>query len=197
MLTFEYSSVFLLLVLPLLLRRVLPPHREPSMAVRAPFTQRLATLTGETPKSGATIKRRGKVQWCLLAIWWICLVTALARPQWLESPLVQELPKRDLLLAVDLSGSMGTEDFTDPSGTVIDRLAAVKQVLSGFLAERQGDRVALVFFGSAPFVQAPFTEDLEVVQELLFEAQVRMLGPRTMLGDAMGLGINLFERSNV
>lgn len=104
---------------------------------------------------------------------------------------------RDLLLTVDLSGSMDTEDFTDAAGVRTDRLTAVKQVLADFLAEREGDRVGLVLFGSAAFVQAPFTADLEVVQELLDEAQVRMLGPRTMLGDAIGLGINLFERSEV
>jgi len=46
-------------------------------------------------------------------------------------------------------------------------------------------------------VQVPFTDDLDVVRELLDEAQIRMLGPRTMLGDAMGLAINLFERSEV
>ncbi|MEM1412006.1 MAG: VWA domain-containing protein, partial [Pseudomonadota bacterium] len=115
----------------------------------------------------------------------------------LEDPIVHEEPMRDLLLAVDLSGSMDAEDFTDAQGKQVDRLTAVKQVLEDFLAKREGDRVGLVFFGSAAFVQAPFTSDLDVVGELLDEARVRMLGPRTMLGDALGLGINLFERSEV
>jgi Ca-activated chloride channel family protein len=79
----------------------------------------------------------------------------------------------------------------------VDRLTAVKQVLDAFLARRDGDRVGLILFGSAAFVQAPFTADLDVVRELLDETQIRMLGPRTMLGDAMGLAINLFERSEV
>jgi Ca-activated chloride channel family protein len=92
---------------------------------------------------------------------------------------------------------MEAEDFTDEEGNRTDRLTAVKQVLGDFLAEREGDRVGLVLFGSVAFVQAPYTADLEVVTELLDEAQVRMLGPRTMLGDALGLGINLFERSEV
>jgi len=197
MLTFAHPWLFLLIAAPLLARWLLPAHREPGLAVRVPFLDRLAALTGQTPGSGATIKHRDLTQWLLLAFWWLCLVSALARPQWLEPPIVRELPSRDLLLAVDLSGSMATEDFTDPSGAVIDRLAAVKQVLTSFLAARDGDRVGLVFFGSAPFAQAPFTDDLEVVQELLQEAQVGMLGPRTMMGDAMGLGINMFERSEV
>ncbi len=197
MLTLAHPWLLLLLPLPLLLRALLPAHREPRVAVRAPFTDRLADLTGQAPADGAAVLRRKRMQWVLLASCWLLLVAGLARPQWLEDPVVDNLPMRDMLLAVDLSGSMETEDFTDATGNTTDRLTAVKQVLADFLAERDGDRVALVFFGSAPFVQAPFTADLEVVQELLDEAQVRMLGPRTMLGDAMGLALNLFERSEV
>jgi Ca-activated chloride channel family protein len=104
---------------------------------------------------------------------------------------------RELLVAVDLSGSMEAMDFTDADGNAVDRLTAVKQVLDEFFARRDGDRVGLILFGSAAFVQVPFTDDLDVVRELLHEAQIRMLGPRTMLGDAMGLAINLFERSEV
>lgn len=192
-----YPWLLLLLPLPVLARRWLPPHREPRTAVRAPFTPTLAHITGQQTAAGASVLRRRPWQWFLLLTGWALLVLALARPQWLEEPLVNELPMRDLLLAVDLSGSMDTPDFTGADGQETDRLTAVKQVLTGFLAERDGDRVGLVLFGSAAFVQAPFTADLEVVQELLDEAQVRMLGPRTMLGDAIGLGINLFERSDV
>ena len=108
-----------------------------------------------------------------------------------------QLPMRDLLVAVDLSGSMETRDFTDSSGAVTDRLSAARQVLDDFLSRRDGDRVGLVFFGSAAYVQAPFTQDLDVVRALMDEAQVRMLGPKTMLGDAIGVAINLFERSEV
>lgn len=197
MLELAHPWLLLLLPLPWLLHRFLPPHREPRIAVRAPFTGRLAALTGQAPAPGATVVRRRRIQWALLILCWAAVVSALARPQWLEEPLVKELPMRDLLLAVDLSGSMATEDFTDAAGNTTDRLTAVKQVLDTFLERRDGDRVALVFFGSAPFVQVPFTDDLAVVRELLAEARVRMLGPRTMLGDAMGLAINLFERSDV
>jgi Ca-activated chloride channel family protein len=73
----------------------------------------------------------------------------------------------------------------------------VKAVLDGFLARRQGDRVGLILFGSAPFVQAPFTEDLKVCRELLAEAQVNMAGPQTAFGDALGLAINVFDSSPV
>jgi Ca-activated chloride channel family protein len=102
-----------------------------------------------------------------------------------------------MLLAVDLSGSMETQDFTDAQGKKVDRLTAVKEVLDDFLAKRKGDRVGLIFFGSAPFVQAPFTEDLGVCRQLLDEAQVKMAGPQTAFGDAIGLAMTVFDRSTV
>jgi Ca-activated chloride channel family protein len=102
-----------------------------------------------------------------------------------------------MLLAVDLSGSMDTKDFTNAKGETVDRLAAVKEVLDDFLTQREGDRVGLIFFGSAPFVQAPFTEDLKVCRQLLDEAQTKMAGPQTALGDAIGLAITMFDRSQM
>jgi len=122
---------------------------------------------------------------------------ACSRPQIIEPPVIKTVPVRDMLLAVDLSGSMQTQDFTDASGKKVDRLTAVKEVLDDFLSKRKGDRVGLIFFGSAPFVQAPFTEDLKVCRELLDEAQVSMAGPQTALGDALGLAITVFDRSQV
>jgi Ca-activated chloride channel family protein len=92
---------------------------------------------------------------------------------------------------------METQDFTNSLGKKVDRLTAVKEVLDDFLVHREGDRVGLIFFGTAPFVQAPFTEDLKVCRQLLDEAQVKMAGPQTAFGDAIGLAITLFERSPV
>jgi Ca-activated chloride channel family protein len=189
--------MFLLLPVPLLLRRLLPAYRETQQSVRAPFVGLLVRISGSGEQVGQGTRARIAAQWIVLALVWIALVTALARPVWMDDPLVRELPMRDLLVALDLSGSMETQDFTGDDGAVTDRLTAAKQVLDRFLARRDGDRVGLIFFGSAAFVQAPFTEDLSVVRSLLEEAQVRMLGPRTSLGDAIGLAINLFERSEL
>lgn len=197
MLTFAYPWLFLLIPLPLLVRRLLPAHHQRKAAVRVPFLQRLSRLTGLQTDSGVAVARRAFSQWLVLGITWFLIVLAISRPQWLGEPVINELPMRDLLVAVDLSGSMEAMDFADTKGNSVDRLTAVKQVLDDFLSRRDGDRVGLILFGSAAFVQVPFTDDLDVVRELLGEAQVRMLGPRTMLGDAMGLAINLFERSEV
>jgi Ca-activated chloride channel family protein len=197
MLEFQYPWVFLLLPLPLLVYYLAPAYREPRLAVRVPFLDVLQRLSGATREQEAALVRRSRWQRVQLVVAWLALVTAIARPAWIEAPIVRELPMRDLLVALDLSGSMETRDFTDPSGAVTDRLSAARQVLDDFLARRDGDRVGLIFFGSAAFVQVPFTEDLEVARELLGEAHVRMLGPRTVLGDAIGVAIRLFERSEV
>lgn len=197
MLQFAYPWMFLLLPLPLLMHWLAPPHHEPRLAVHVPFMRVLARVAGGASAAGTVITRRRRLQWVQVVLAWLAIVSAAARPLWLGEPIIRELPMRDLLVAVDLSGSMETRDFTDAGGAITERLAAAKQVLDGFLARRDGDRVGLVFFGSAAFVQSPFTDDLGVVRELLDEAQVRMLGPRTVLGDAIGMAIPLFERSAV
>lgn len=197
MLTIAHPWLLLFLPLPWIIRKLLPAHHERKEAVRVPFMQRISRSLDINPGEDLVISKRPLSQWLMLGLAWLFLILAMARPQWLEDPIIKELPMRDMLVAVDLSGSMETKDFTDPQGNSVDRLTAVKQVLDSFLARREGDRVSLILFGSAAFVQAPFTDDLDVVRELLDEAQIRMLGPRTMLGDAMGLAINQFERSEV
>lgn len=197
MLTIAYPWLFLLLPLPWLLRWWLPPHRETAVGLRVPFLDRVARLTGQEPTAGAVVPRSNWWRKVVLAVSWVCVVLALARPQWLEPPITRTIPVRDLLLAVDLSGSMETKDFTDASGKTVDRLTAVTEVLKDFLKRRQGDRVGLIVFGNSAFVQAPFTDDLSVCQELLAETQVRMAGPKTAMGDAIGLAVTVFEKSHV
>ncbi len=189
--------LLVILPLPLALWWFAPPYREPRQGLVVPFLPRLAALAGQRPGAGAAASRRSWPRLLLLGFCWLCAVLALACPQVIQPPVTKDTPVRDLLLAIDLSGSMATRDFTDPSGASIDRLSVVKMVLDDFLARRQGDRVGLIFFGSAAFVQAPFTEDLAVCRELLDEAQVRMAGPQTAFGDALGLAINVFDRSTV
>jgi Ca-activated chloride channel family protein len=197
LLQFAYPWIFLLLPIPFLIHWLAPAHQEPRLAVYVPFMHVLTRLVGGRAAGGAVITRRRRLQRIQVVLVWIAVVAALARPQWLGEPIVREEPRRDLLVALDLSGSMDTRDFTNALGEQAERLDAAKDVLDEFLSRRDGDRVGLVFFGSAAFIQAPFTDDLDVVRELLDEAQVRMLGPRTVLGDAIGMAIPLFERSEV
>jgi len=197
MLTLAHPWLLSLVPLPLLVWWLVPAYRESQFALQATFLDRLARLTGRDPASGAVERLRTRGAKLVAVVVWLCLVLALARPQRLEEPIVLNNPARDVLLAVDLSGSMETADMKDADGKSMDRLSAVKQVLGDFLTKREGDRVGLIFFGYAPFVQAPFTDDLEACRQLLDEAQVRMAGPRTMIGDAIGKAVSVFAESTL
>ena len=197
MLTLASPWLLALLPLPLVVWRFAPPHREAATGLRVPFLARLARATGQTPTAGAVVRSRGWLGGVCLVAAWACVVAALARPQWLEPPVTKTIPVRDVLVAVDLSGSMETKDFTNAAGTTVDRLTAVREVLDEFLRHRTGDRVGLIVFGNAAFVQAPFTQDLDVCRELLAGMRVRMAGPKTAFGDAIGLAVTVFDRTDV
>lgn len=194
MLTFAELWIFALLPLPWLLRAILPPRRTGRVAVRVPFGARLRAANTEGGSVSRATKRASRQ--VVPTVLWLLVLTALARPQWIEAPVTKDLPTRDLLLLVDLSGSMRQEDFTNAAGEKVDRLAAVKEVLGDFLVRRDGDRVGLVVFGDAPFLQAPFSTDLNLARQLLDETAIGMAGPRTAFGDAIGLGVTLFENSD-
>lgn len=197
MLAFQYPWMFILLLLPMLVRFLLPAYREPRPAIRVPWFNRTSAVLGIEPTDGAVIHTLGIFSLIFKGILWLLIISALARPQYIEDPVVRQLPTRDVMLIVDLSGSMETVDFTNADGKSVDRLTAVKEVLDEFLTRRQGDRVGLIVFGNAPFVQVPFTQDLEACRLLLNETAPRMAGPKTAFGDAIGLGITMFERSEV
>lgn len=196
-LTFAYPWLALLLPLPLLTLLLLPAYRQSRPSLRVPFFAHLVAITGAEPQGSAIVGRRGAWRMFALVISWCLTILALMRPQWIEPPLRFERPARDLLLLVDLSGSMDTRDFTDQAGRISNRLTAVKDVLDDFLAKRSGDRVGVVVFGDAPFTLVPFTADLDLSRKLIAEMQVGMAGPRTAFGDAIGLGITLFDKSTL
>jgi len=197
MLTFAHEWALWLAPLPLVLSRLLPVYREGRPAARIPAFARLDALGAGARGPAAGTRRRGALLAGLQVVAWIGLLTALARPGWLGPPVVRTLATRDLLLAVDLSGSMETRDFTTADGRSVDRLTAVKEVLGEFLTDREGDRVGVIVFGSRAYVQVPLTRDLAIARRMLDETVPRMAGARTALGDAIGLAITLFERSDM
>jgi Ca-activated chloride channel homolog len=185
----------LLLAVPFVVSAKLPAYKERQPALRVPFFERLAAGLDRKPEPGAVVLRRIVLQWLLAPLVFVLLVAAAARPELVLPPIKKTESARDLLLAVDISSSMNTRDFTDPQGRKIERLDAVKLVLHDFIARREGDRIGLLVFGEAPHLQAPFTLDHDLCRELLREVQVGMAGPRTMIGDAIGLAVKLFEES--
>lgn len=195
MFEFQLPIAFLCLPLPALIYLLSPAFRDHSEAVRAPFFKRIAAISGQVPATGSVVRRKNLAQKIVLSLSWILVVAATARPVVIEEPIVRNISARDMLLIVDLSGSMEERDFTTEQGDQISRLQAVKTVLNEFIERRQGDRIGLAVFGDAAFPQTSFTEDLAAVQALLTELQPRMAGSRTMIGDAIGLAIRLFESS--
>ncbi|WP_245318553.1 VWA domain-containing protein [Bradyrhizobium sp. DOA1] len=160
-----------------------------------PFFDRLAAATGQTPQQGAVVIERRAVQMIAASAIWVLLVAALARPQWVGEPVTREVSARDLILAIDISGSMDQHDFKAAEGEVLTRLDGVKEVVKEFIARRKGDRVALILFGTKAFVQVPFTQDLRTAQLLLEQTSVGMAGPQTAIGDTIGLAIKTFAAS--
>lgn len=184
-----------LLPLPLLAWWLLPPYRERTQAVRVPFFEQAAQVTGLTPQLGAVVHRRTWVQKLLLPIFWLLCVLAMARPQWVEPPIERIQAARDLLLGIDLSQSMEARDYTLPDGQRVDRLTAVKGVVDEFIARRKTDRIGLIVFGQAAFPQAPLSLDHDSVRLLLAETRIGMAGPQTAIGDAIGVAVKMTEHS--
>jgi Ca-activated chloride channel family protein len=190
---FDYPWLWLLLPLPCLAWRYLPAYREARRAVRVPFFSAISQALGVSPvKSGIS---RGRWQLPLNLLVWLLLLSALARPVWVEPPLQQTQPVRDLLLAIDISQSMEARDYTDSAGQQVDRLTAVKQVVQGFIDKRPNDRMGLIVFGGGAYPQAPLTLDHASLKILLDDIGIGMAGPNTAIGDAIGLGIKLLENS--
>jgi len=119
---------------------------------------------------------------------WLLLVAAAARPQWIGE--IESLPVtgRDLLLAVDISGSMDTQDMV-LNKTAVNRLKVVKKVAGEFIQRRHGDRVGLILFGSRAYLQTPLTFDTETTATLLEESEIGLAGRETAIGDAIGLAV--------
>lgn len=195
MIEFVYPWCFILLFAPLLVRRLAPPYKEKKSSVQVPYFTRLVAVTGEKPESGAVVLNRKVIQRILLVFSWLCLVTAMAKPEKIGEPIIQQKSARDLMIAVDLSGSMAVEDFTSLEGKTLDRLTAVKRVLADFVKAREHDRLGLILFGDAPYIQAPFTDDLTTWLTLLNESSIGMAGQSTTIGDTIGLAISAFSQA--
>jgi Ca-activated chloride channel homolog len=192
---FAWPWMFALLPLPILVWWLMPPYRARQASIQVPFFDRVAAATGQTPQRGAVVMRRRAAQMIAAILIWILIVAALARPQWVSDPVTRDVSARDLILAVDISGSMDQTDFRTTDGQMLTRLDGVKRVIRDFIARRHGDRIALILFGTKAYVQVPFTQDLQTAQQLLDQTQVGMAGQQTAIGDTIGLAIKTLEGS--
>lgn len=190
----DYPWLLLLLPLPWLAYRYLPAYNEARSAVRVPFFAAMSRAVGEAP--GIVGSRRNHWQLLLNILVWALIVLAAARPVFVEKPIERQQPVRDLMLAIDLSQSMETEDFTNANGEKINRLAAVKEVVQGFIDKRKEDRLGLIVFGTGAYPQAPLTLDHASLSLLLADIGIGMAGPNTAIGDAIGLSLKLLDQAH-
>ncbi|MGF1806349.1 VWA domain-containing protein [Aliivibrio sifiae] len=194
MIEFEYPLAFTLLCLPFAVYWLFPVYKESRSAIQVPFFERLTALSPEKPSETAVKLSRRKVQWLLVIISYLALVAAIAKPMWVGEPIEQKKSVREIMVALDLSGSMSEKDFTDLEGKKHDRLTIAKQVLREFAAQRKHDRLGLILFADSAYIQAPFTEDIGVWQALLDDVELGYAGFQTAFGDAIGLSIAVFEQ---
>lgn len=191
---FDYPWLLLLLPLVGLGYRYLPDYREARSAVRVPFFSAMSRAVGQAPSQAGT--RGNRWQLLLNVLVWTLLVIAAARPVLVEKPIERQQPVRDLMLAIDLSQSMETTDYTDANGQKINRLAAVKEVVHRFIDRRRDDRLGLIVFGSGAYPQAPLTLDHASLSLLLDDSGIGMAGPNTAIGDAIGLGLKMLDQAH-
>lgn len=184
MFEFAWPWVWLLAPLPLVAYGLLPRHQKRDAALLVPFFDTLK----QTGSSWNQPLNRALLQKILVAAIWLLCVAAAARPQWLGEPETLPTAGRNLLLAVDLSGSMDIADM-EFADRPMNRLEVVKHVIGDFVERRTNDRMGLVLFGTRAYLQAPLTFDRHTVKALLEDTQIGFAGPRTAIGDAMAISI--------
>lgn len=182
--SFAWPWMFLALPLPLLVRLWLPPAASANEAgLKVPSFENFGVLA----EHGRTQQLFNWRMW-VAAVAWVLLVAAAARPERIGDEIDVPVTGRNLMLAVDLSGSMDAKDF-ELANRRVDRLTATKAVASDFISRREGDRIGLILFGERAYLQVPLTLDRETVNILLMEAFIGLAGEKTAIGDAITLAV--------
>ncbi len=196
MFEFGWTWAFFLLPLPLIILLLLPAVKQKRSSLAVPFFKEAVDISGQKPRKGVFVSKRSVIQYIVMWLVWILLIGALSSPQLVGEPELKVKTARNLLLLIDLSASMTTRDWV-MDGKRTTRWEAVKQVMQEFIEKREGDRLGLVLFATQPYLQVPFTTDLQVVQNYLFETEVGMAGSKTAMGNAIGFGVQLFQADTV
>ncbi|MGN0933633.1 VWA domain-containing protein [Falsigemmobacter intermedius] len=180
LISFALPLAGLLLFLPLLVQ-LLPPRSSGSSSLELPEG---LSREGRAPARLNPLRGRGG----LALLIWALLVLALAQPQRVELRPDRSATGRDILLVLDMSGSMATEDFS-LDGETVSRLTAVRRVAGEFIRARQGDRVGLIVFADRAYVSSPLSHDLNAVVRALDEAVIGLTGRSTAISDGLGLAL--------
>ncbi|WP_038125801.1 VWA domain-containing protein [Thiomicrospira pelophila] len=190
---FIWPWLGVLVLLPWFVVRLLKPASQPQKPLIAPH---LLSRLNQIPNKTDLILTAGSARFSLLwLIIWLLVILAAMRPVWFLTPTPFESSGRDMMLSVDLSGSMEKPDMI-VQGREVDRLTALKSVVDEFIAQRQGDRIGLIVFGTQAFMVSPLTYDLNAIRRLLSETAISMAGNNTALGDSIGLAIKHLKQAN-
>jgi Ca-activated chloride channel family protein len=189
MLGLDWWWTLLLLPIPLLARVMLPATDNTDAALAVPLLNRYQFSESSTGKSPSRMSRS-----CIW-LFWLCLIVAASRPFWLGEPIARTVSGRDLMLAVDISGSMSEVDMTINSAAA-SRIEVLKIVAEKFIDRRQGDRLGLILFGTNAYTYVPLTFDLVTLKKLLLDVTTGLAGRHTAIGDAIGLSIKTMREQN-
>ena len=189
MFEFAWWWVLCLIPLPFIIRWLVKPKQKSALAAL-----RVPALRPNMVTSIQATKSR-KVPLLVASAIWLGLVLAAARPQWLGEPISIPSEGREMMLAVDLSGSMKIDDM-QLNGRQVNRLTMTKSVLFDFIKRRVGDRLGLILFADTAYLQAPLTYDRDTVATLLSESVIGLVGEQTAIGDAIGLAVKRFDEKD-
>ena len=170
-----------LIPLPWIVRKLLPPTEGIDAAVHIPILDRYRP---DNIIKSSSSRLSQLCVWCF----WVCLVLAASRPYWLGEPTHRVISGRDIMLAIDISGSMQEADMRIGTRTA-SRIDILKTVVSTFIKRRQGDRLGLILFGTRAYTYVPLTFDTDALSELLADISSGLAGRLTAIGDAIGVAV--------
>ncbi|MEJ5109785.1 VWA domain-containing protein [Enterobacter ludwigii] len=182
---FAWPWAWLLLLLPLLGRYLLPQDKQQKEHVRVPF---LPHLIDELKLDSQPV-RDGWLRGAMFWLVWGLLVCALTRPEYLTPPQHIQKPMRDMVLILDVSGSMQKNDVEGG----ITRLQAVQASVRKFVAARKSDRIGMVIFASSAWPFAPVSEDKQALNMRINQLAPGMIGQQTAIGDALGVAVKVLD----
>lgn len=184
-----WPLVLLLIPLPVLVRLLPKSKKHRTNALKVPFYQEIKPFISDeqTDKTQSL-----SIRWLI----WTLLVFALSGPLWVGPPKPIKQEGRNIMLALDLSGSMKIKDM-EIKGSPVTRLDVVKATARTFIKERIGDRIGLILFGTRAYLQTPLTFDRQTALHMLDDATVGLAGQTTSIGDAIGLAIKRLDKTPV
>lgn len=193
MMEFAWPYVFLMLAAPFVLERMTRAVKNMSgAAVKVPFFTQVKSLrAGKASAFGPS----APLQKAWLYAAWFFLVCAAARPQLPIGLQGYRFPVRDIVLAIDISASMKSEDFQVTQDLSIQRMDGVQSVADEFISKRKGDRVGLIVFGGQANLYVPLTLDYTAARTMLQTLSAGLLGGMTAIGDAIGLSVRYLKES--